>query len=100
MCDAVFKEKHLYPSDDFYFCKKHLEAYQENSWLELFTVEATNDEPNNALLIQDKKDELKGVGISSFITTSYKDVGGSIKSIFTLMVPTSQYNQAKEFFTK
>ena len=100
MCDAIFKDKHLYSADDFYFCKKHLEVYSNSSWLDLITVEATNDDPNNALLIQDKKDELKAMGINSFITTSYKDEGGSIKSVFTLMVPTSQYNEAKEVFKK
>ena len=91
-----FKDKELKASGKFYFCPPHAKFYEEHSWLQLFEVSATNESANNALLVQDKKDQLKEAKINSIIETSYKELDHSIQSIFSLFVPTEDYNSAKQ----
>ena len=100
MCDGVFKDKVLKLADDYFFCPEHFEIYTNNSWLEIMRVEATNEIPEDALLIQEKKDELKAEGISSFIKTEYAELDGTIKSVFILFVSTENYNRSKGLIQK
>lgn len=96
MCDKPFKDKTLIASGTHFFCPLHAKFFNEHSWIELMQISATNENPNNALLIQDTKDRLKEVGINSIIETSYQDLATGIQSIFTLSVATVDYNTAKE----
>lgn len=100
MCDKPFPDKILVQSDDHFFCPKHAQFFEEHSWLEVMDVIATNETPNNALIIQDTKDALKDIKINSFIQTSYDEQEGVIQSRFKLLVATANYNQAKEFVAK
>lgn len=99
MCDQTFPDKELIQSDDHFYCPIHAKFHRDNSWIELFSATATNEEHSNALLVQDKKDELKANNINSIIETSYSQSDNGIQSTFTLLVPSQDYNQAKLFLT-
>lgn len=95
MCDEVFPDKKLYPSQNHFFCEHHKDFFENHSWLELTKLKSTNENPDNALLIQSYKDNLKQKGINSIIETTYAEEDQLISSVFSLLVPSTDYNQAK-----
>lgn len=96
MCDEVFPDKELYPSKNYFFCKEHKTIFEDNSWLEILDLTATNEDPQNALLVQDYKDNLKKLGINSYIETQYDYEQDQISTHFKLLVATTDYNKARE----
>lgn len=92
ICDQVFPDTNLTPIDELAFCPEHLEVYQVNTWKEFDCAHSNPENPEAALAMQNKKDELARKGVLSFIKTNYEhdDSSDEIITEFKLMTIVSK----------
>ena len=100
LCDEVFSEKKLFEHNENYFCKNHLQLFQSSHWMSVYKVFSSSSDPEKALLIQELKDKLKNINISTYIETSYDEKDGEIFSYFELFCRSNDYNEAKKKATE
>jgi hypothetical protein len=86
ICDGVFNDNELSSVNEFYLCENDLKIFNHSNWVEFFQTESSPTDPEQALYVQELKDNLKSNSIPSYIITEYKQVNKEIVSIFTLFV--------------
>lgn len=84
ICDDIFPDEELYPSEDLFLCQAHLEAFKTKDWTLISSCLSDPNNPHEALKAQEDKERLKAEGILSYIRTSYIEVDGIIKTKFDL----------------
>ena len=84
ICDLEFDDKELSLQDGLYLCPKDANYYKNHDWY--FLAEAVSDpeNPEAALELQNRKDELKMKNIKSYIKSEYFDREGQIITKFNL----------------
>ncbi len=96
ICDKKYLDSKLTTIEDLSLCPADLIIYQNHKWESIYAVESDPENPENALAVQNIKDELKKISIPSFIQTTYTEANGQVISHFNLLVPQDKIDIAKE----
>ena len=84
ICDQNFSESNLFEIDELFLCKNDFDFYNSHTWRISETGKSSPSDPEQALYIQNKKDQLKELGIKSFIKVDYEDINNEIITSFFL----------------
>lgn len=84
ICDKEFDDSDLHPFDELYLCMEDSIHYQNHEWYLLAEALSDPENPEAALNMQNRKDELKKKNIKSYILTSYIENDGEIITKFDL----------------
>lgn len=90
LCDQAFSEKKLFEKDEKAFCKEHLDYYKKHNWIEVHKVIVSPNQPEQAIYIQDLKDNLRNEGILSYIKTEYFMENSTYISVFRFYIPSTK----------
>lgn len=87
ICDEVFNDSELTEVDDLFLCTKDLAIYQENEWIPFSKTIVSAENANDALILQNLKDQFKAEGKPAYILSSYQEASsGEIQTVSTLFV--------------
>lgn len=88
ICDEVFEDAELKEINGLFLCSEHFDTYLKSDWIAFRKTVVTADNANDALLLQELKDQLKVEGKPSFILSNYEQSdSGAIQTISILYVP-------------
>jgi len=71
ICDEVFNDSDLIEADDLFLCSRDFKIFKENDWSAFKQTVVSDSNMNDALILQNMKDELRTQGKPAYIRASY-----------------------------
>ena len=90
LCDQVFSEKKLFQRDDKSFCKEHFSYYNDHDWIAVYKRVVSPEQPEEAVYIQELKENLRNEGVISYINSEYFLENSTYISVFNFYIPSTQ----------
>lgn len=84
ICDEEFDDNELAFQNELFLCPKDAHYFLDHNWYLLAEAYSDPENPQAALNLQNRKDELKSKQIKSYILTEYLEDQGQIITKFSL----------------
>ena len=84
ICDQEFDDHNLTLHDELYLCPSDSDYFVDHEWYLLAEAFSDPENPQAALNLQNRKDELKKKKIKAYITSEYYEDEGQIITKFNL----------------